>query len=36
MSEGANREERNPYAKLTPPPPPTPKIYYQIQHVKVS
>ena len=20
MSEGANREERNPYAKLTPPP----------------
>ena len=35
MSEGANREERNPYAKLTPPPP-TAKIYYQIQHVKVS
>ena len=22
MSEGANREERNPYAKLTPPLPP--------------
>ena len=27
MSEGANREERNPYAKLTPPPPLPPQRY---------
>ena len=32
MSEGANREELNPYARLTP----SLKKYYQIQHVKVS
>ena len=34
MSKDANREELNPYARLTHPPPL--KIYYQIQHVKVS
>ena len=32
MSEGANREELDHYARPTPPP----KIYYQLQHVKVS
>ena len=37
MSEGANREELDRYARPTPPPPtPPPKIYYQLQHVKVS
>ena len=34
MSEDANGEELNPYARLTHPAPL--KIYYQIQRVKVS
>ena len=34
MSEGANREELNPYARLTPPLPPPPEEYIDLARAK--
>ena len=34
MSEGANREELNPSARLTPPPPPLPEEYIDLARAK--